>query len=146
MFPCSYVYENKEQLQNRVRSVQTALNLWVELICFDAIFGVLHFLNARRTPFCKKSSCFAKACCPPAKAGWNVPATHQRDPTTAPRGQFELLPEGPGPVPGSLSHLVATGFPAAPMRTQRLVRTPALHGLARPVDPAHQRSNTRALQ
>ena len=97
-------------------------------------------------PFSKASLPFAKACCPPAKAGWNVPATHQRDPTTAPRGQFELLPEGPGPVPGSLSHLVATGFPAAPMRTQRLVRTPALHGLARPVDPAHQRSNTRALQ
>ena len=97
-------------------------------------------------PFARVSSPFAKACCPPAKAGWNVPATHQRDPTTAPRGQFELLPEGPGPVPGSLSHLVATGFPAAPMRTQRLVRTPALHGLARPVDPADQRSNTRALQ
>ena len=34
--------------------------------------------------------------------------THQRGPTTAPRGQFELLCVQPGPVPGSSDHLVAS--------------------------------------
>ena len=87
-----------------------------------------------------------KCVCPIARAGWYETATHQRGPTTAPRGQFRLLPVGPGPVPGSLSHLVAMVSTTAPMRTQRLVRTPAQHGLPRPVSPAHQLSNTRALQ
>ena len=31
--------------------------------------------------------------------------THQRGPTTAPRGQFELLCLQPDPVPGSSDHL-----------------------------------------
>ena len=61
--------------------------------------------------------------------------THQRGPTTAPRGQFELLCLQPDPVPGSSDHLGIMYSYTMTMWTQSLVRTPAQHNLPRPVKP-----------
>ena len=85
-----------------------------------------------------------KCVCPIARAGWYETATHQRGPTTAPRGQFELPCVQSGPIPGSSDNLAPPGSPVGSMLTRGLVRTPARHGLARPVVPARQQSTTPA--
>ena len=82
--------------------------------------------------------------CSPERTGWNVIATHWRCPTTDPRGQFKLLCVQPDPIPGSSDHLVAMCSHNAAMQTQALVRTPAQHGIPRPVSPVHQQSTTLA--
>ena len=57
-------------------------------------------------------------------SGYYTPCTHQRDPTTAGRGHFELLDVSPGPNRISLGNLATPGSPRVSMLTPSLVRTP----------------------
>ena len=56
-------------------------------------------------------------------SGYYTICTHQRNPTTAWRGHFELLGFPPGPNRTSLDNLATPGSPKVSMLTPSLVRT-----------------------
>ena len=56
-------------------------------------------------------------------SGYYTICTHQRNPTTAWRGHFELLGFPPGPNRTSLDNLATPGSPRVSMLTPSLVRT-----------------------
>ena len=60
-------------------------------------------------------------------SGYNTICTHQRNPTTAWRGHFELLGFPPGPNRTSLDNLATPGSPKVSMLTPSLVRTLVQH-------------------
>ena len=60
-------------------------------------------------------------------SGYYTICTHQRNPTTAWRGHFELLGFPPGPNRTSLDNLATPGSPKVSMLTPSLVRTLVQH-------------------
>ena len=101
--------------------------------------------------FFEKQQVEAKVCCPPEWAGWNAAATHQRDPTTAPRGQFELFPAGPAPgarlsKPPGRQHLRAGAHADAALSADAGSTWSATPSEPRPPTIQHTRSPVAKLQ
>ncbi|GFS54076.1 uncharacterized protein NPIL_661081, partial [Nephila pilipes] len=78
--------------------------------------------------------------------GSTVVSTHERYPTTAPRGNFCLLRFRPGPVRPSLDHLVRQGSPNLTIWTRCLARTLDQHRRTEDRTPKLTPSNSLDLQ
>ena len=80
-------------------------------------------------------------CCP----GYQPLPIHERNPTTAPHGDFCLLRFRPGPVRPSLDNLVVLASAGPTISMPSLVRTPDRHRLTTNSTPKLKRSTNPGL-
>jgi len=79
------------------------------------------------------------------RLGYDGPPIHRRYPATERRGNFWLLPRGPGPVRSSLDNLETPSSPGIAILTPSLARTPDRHRSNRRRAPSLKPSSNSCL-